>query len=153
MPTRPAATAYGLRYLNWHEIQSGDAVEVTDVGGSDPPSGGQGSGSDEPVMGSDFDAGRGKARPESGVDPRNEQVEGKCRERGEDGLHKCFALSAMLIRGTMHTVQELGGRDGGDAHLLSLAQPSFKTLCHRLHGPRDGEPTHGALELDEDRRV
>ncbi len=59
------------------------------------------------------------------MDPRHKKVEGDHWERSEDGLDKRFAPSAMLRCSAMHTVQQLGGCDGGNGHVLAIAQLSF----------------------------
>lgn len=61
-------------------------------------------------------------RPQPGVDTRELKREGLRRDRVEDPLYERQTAGAMSTVGTMHTVEELGRRDGGDGDVLRIRQ-------------------------------
>jgi len=53
--------------------------------------------------------------------PCHEKVKGERGERREHGLHKRFAPSAMILRGSVDAMQQLRSCDRGDSNVLTLA--------------------------------
>jgi hypothetical protein len=72
------------------------------------------------------------------VDPRNEQVEGKRWKGCKYALDERFASSTVLVCGSVHTVQQLRGRDCGDSDILILLQLRLQALSNLSHGMRGG---------------
>jgi hypothetical protein len=87
------------------------------------------------------------------MDTRYEQIECQCWERGEDRLDERLALCAMALAGTVYSVQQLGGGDGGDSDILGLPELSLEAPCPLGDRIASRECAGGALELDKYGRV
>ncbi len=84
-------------HIDDRDLEPGDTVEMTDVGGRDSPAGGHCGGRHEPVVGAHVASGRGQSRPQPRVDARHDQIEcerGECREYR---LDERLTLGAMAL--------------------------------------------------------
>jgi hypothetical protein len=123
---------------------------MTEIGCSDPPSGSYGGRRHEPVVCPDVLAGRGESGPDAGVRTSGKEPEGQRGERGQDRLDEGLAASPVLRGGAVHTMQQLGGRDGGDPDLLIRPQLLFQARAHLGHGAGRIQAPDGAFKVDKD---
>jgi hypothetical protein len=132
------------------EVKTHDAVEVPDVGCSNPPPGGDGGRGDEPIVRADILPRSGELGPDAGVRTSGEQAERQRGERGQDCLDECFPAGAVFGGRTVHTMQQLGRRDGSYRDFFGLTQLLFQPLAYLGHSRGGRQAPYGAFKVDKD---
>ena len=132
------------------DVKAGDTVKVPEIGCSNAPSGSYGSRRDEPVMHPDVLSGRGEPGPDAGVRTSGEKAEGQRGKRVQDRLDEGLTAGPVLEGSSVHAVQQLGGRDGGDPDLLVGPQLLHQTPTHLGHRVSRRQTPDGAFKADED---
>jgi hypothetical protein len=82
--------------------------------------------------------------------PGTQLVERERWEGFDDRLHECFASRSVLRGGTVDTVQQFGGSDHRDAHVLSGAEDVLEPATHRAQCGAHGKPAQCPFDPDED---
>jgi hypothetical protein len=97
--------------------------------------------------------GSGEVGPDAGVRASGQEVEGQRRKRGYDRLDEGLTAGPVLRGRPVHAMQQLRGRNCGDADLLIRPQLSFQSPAHLGHGFCRWQGPDSALKVDEDRGV
>jgi hypothetical protein len=92
----------------------------------------------------------GKPGPDAGVRTGSEKAEGQRRERGEDCLDEGLTARAVLRGGTVHAVQQFGGRDGSDPDFLVRPQLLLQASAGLGHCSSRPQVPDGTFKVDED---
>jgi hypothetical protein len=131
------------------DVKAEDAVKVPEIGRPDTPSGSNGRRSHNPVVRPDVLPAGGKFSPDAGVRASGQELKSQRRKCSYDRLDKGLTPGTVLGTRAMHAVQQLRGRNCGDADLLVGAQLSRKPPAHLGHGASRRQAPDGALEVDE----
>jgi hypothetical protein len=130
-------------------IEADDTIKVPEIGRSDAPPGSYGSRRDKPIVRRDALPGCGELGPDTGVRTSGEQAEGQRGKRDQDRLDEGLTAGPVLRCGSVHAVEQLRGRDGGDPDLFVGSQLLFQAPAHLCHGASWRQAPDGALKVDE----
>jgi hypothetical protein len=78
-----------------------------------------------------------------------QEVEGQRRQCGYDRLDEGLTAGLVLWGRPVHAVQQLRGRNCGDADILIRPQLPFQSLAHLGHCGCWRQEPDGALKVDE----
>jgi hypothetical protein len=132
------------------DVKTRYTVKVPEIGCPDTPSGSNGGGCDDPVVRSDVLPSSGKLSPDTGMRASGQKLERQRRKRSYDRLDECLTAGPVLLGRAMHAMQQLRGRNCGDADLLVTTQLFGQPIAHLSHGASRRQAPDGALEINKD---
>jgi hypothetical protein len=132
------------------DVKTGYTVKVPEIGRPDTPSGSNSGGCDDPVVRSDVLPGSGKLSPDTGMRASGQKLKRQRRKRSYDRLDEGLSAGTVLVGRSMHAMQQLRGRNCGDANLLVTTQLFRQPIAHLSHGTSRWQTSDGALEVNED---
>jgi hypothetical protein len=104
------------------DVKTGYTVKVAEIGRPDTPSGSNSGGCDDPVVRSDVLPGSGKLSPDACMRASGQKLKRQRRKRSYDRLDEGLTPGTVFAGCAMHAMQQLRGRNCGDADFLVPAQ-------------------------------